>query len=110
MPVIQQPDTLSSQRPLSLKLFDGERLAAEGVLFWLSSESDTDTSEMKSFKTVQGSEVGSSQQWLPMIEAVEARLIKVVILQHGGNLTRAAQALGTTRDELVERLKQLGLD
>lgn len=52
-------------------------------------------------------------QWMPSIRAVltEARhlLVELAMLHHGGNISRAAAALGTSRRALRDSLKAAGL-
>lgn len=102
--------TLSLDQPMFLKLFDGSTLAAEGMVFWRTPEMQALDVEQEAMETLQGSAFASTKQWLPMIEAVEARVIKTVLLRYGGKVTQAAESLGLNRDQLVERMKQLGLD
>ena len=107
----------AQERPLSLQLFDGACLVAEGVLQldtprsgWVGSPlfSDSEEGGVETMRRVRASHE-ESDAVLPMIDAVESRVIRQAMELFPDHPSDAAFYLGITPAEFAETLKRLEL-
>ena len=116
MPAAQTTESLPSPLPRYLKFYDEQNLIAEGLVFWREPQKDQPPAtsptapNLSVSENLEASAFSSSPDWLPVVQAIEARIIRRVLEDTDGDVEQAASALGMTARTLNERIKSLDIN
>jgi DNA-binding NtrC family response regulator len=80
-------------------LSDGSTLQPSDLMFSAPSDDDVDAQRGEAMLALETFD----------LEDVEREVIRKALSKHGGNISRAAEALGLTRKSLYRRIEKYGL-